>query len=216
VAGISQYVLDRHLEAGFFPNIENIHVIPNGYSGLDRNIPRHSSKMLRLGYLGRIAKEKGIGSILETIHELESRRCELHIGGTVPSSYAAELQGRYRDRVYFHGFIEPRDFFGVIDVLIVPSLWNEPFGRTIIEAYHYGVPVIASRRGAIPELIDEGKTGYLYDADESDSFLGVIGKIADNPASLSRMRDNCYKQSKNFTAERTTAKYVELYESMLR
>jgi glycosyltransferase involved in cell wall biosynthesis len=215
VTGISQFILDRHLDSGFFPNVESIHVIPNGYGGINRNIQRPRSKNLRLGYLGRISAEKGIETLLENVRQLNSRGCELHIGGTGRSRYVSELKRQYRDRVSFHGFVEPQDFFGMIDALIVPSLWNEPFGRTIIEAYYYGVPVIGSRRGGIRELIDEGKTGYLYDPNKSDSLMDVVAKFGDNQGIIMRMQDNCFAHSRKYTPENITAKYVRLYETML-
>ena len=56
----------------------------------------------------------------------------------------------------------PEKVFNQIGCLVVPSQWEEPFGRVVVESYGYGVPVIGSNCGGIPELIDDGVTGWIF------------------------------------------------------
>jgi len=215
VAGISQYIIDRHLSAGFFSAVKDFHVIPNGYRGVMQKKQKPQTDKLRLGYLGRISPEKGVADLLGTLSKNKMLNCDLHIAGTGPLNYVSELQRKYRDRVHFHSYVKPADFFSMIDLLIVPSLWNEPFGRTIIEAFYYGVPVIGSKRGGIPELIDEGKTGYLYDPENADSLINAVEKIVGSSNSILTMQENCLKQSRKFTPETIAENYIEIYVNML-
>jgi len=67
--------------------------------------------------------------------------------------------------VEFLGYVKPEELFRLIHCLVVSSRWHEPFGRVIIETFACAIPVIASNRGGIPEIVDEGQTGWLYDPD---------------------------------------------------
>lgn len=61
--------------------------------------------------------------------------------------------------------------------VIVPSEWDEPLPRTILEAYSFGVPIIGADRGGIPEMIDEGNTGYSFEAGKVTSLVNVIKRF---------------------------------------
>lgn len=65
-------------------------------------------------------------------------------------------------------------------MLVCPSLWNEPFGRVILDAYKSGLPVIASRIGALPEIVQEGKTGILVNPGVSDELKNAMNCFLDN------------------------------------
>jgi len=64
--------------------------------------------------------------------------------------------------------VEKENFYGKIDVLVVPSLWDEPFGRVIIEAALRGIPVIVSKNGASLELLKLGVIGLEFDGSKRD------------------------------------------------
>jgi glycosyltransferase involved in cell wall biosynthesis len=215
VTGTSQYILDRHLSAGFFSNINDFHVVPNSYSDMQQKSPKSHADKLRLGYIGRISPEKGVGDLVKSLNSNRTLSYDLHIAGTGPLKYVNQLKQKSPDKVHYHGYITPADFFKMIDLLIVPSRWNEPFGRTIIEAFYYGIPVIGSKRGGIPELIDEGKTGYLYDPDKTDSLMNAIEKFSSNPMHINKMQEYCLKQSRKFDPATITEKYIEIYNEIL-
>lgn len=68
--------------------------------------------------------------------------------------------------------------------LLVPSRWYETFGRVIAEAYAAGVPVVASRIGALPEVVEEGVTGLLAEPDEPASWTAALERLGDEDLSL--------------------------------
>ena len=73
------------------------------------------------------------------------------------------LKGRYEPRgVRFVGRVDASTFLSGIDVLVVPSLWHEPFGLVLCEAMDAGVPVVASAVGGIPEIVEHGQSGFLF------------------------------------------------------
>src|SRR3712207_547939 len=104
----------------------------------------------------------------------------LAIGAKGIPSYERYLHAKYRrPTIRFSGYVTPEAFLPEIDVLIVPSLWHEPFGRTVIEAFAHGVPVIGSKRGGITSLIEEGSTGFLFDPGYPEELTAKMQLIID-------------------------------------
>jgi glycosyltransferase involved in cell wall biosynthesis len=92
-------------------------------------------------------------------------------------------------------------------VLLVPIDWPEPFGLVMIEAMACGTPVIANNRGSVPEIIEEGLTGYIVE-DEN----GAIGAV-DRLSHLSREKIR-RRFEERFTARRMAQDYLNVYRSL--
>ena len=149
VVGISSHILNQHRSRGYFKRSRTQSVIYNAYQnkGSGPNALQ-GGKPLRLGYLGQVKPAKGIELLLQALVELPVKDYELRIGGKGPENYVHSLKNHYNmPNIRFLGFVDLGTFFPSIDLLIVPSLWHEPLGRTVLEAYAHGVPVIASDRG---------------------------------------------------------------------
>lgn len=216
VVGISRHILNQHLSRGYFGRTQMHKVIYNAYPKKSASQPDDvgEDRPFRLGFLGQLKPSKGIQLLLQAVAELPGNDYELRIGGKGPEKYVDYLKTRYKSpNIYFLEFVDPDIFFSSIDLLIVPSLWHEPLGRTILEAYAHGVPVIGSNRGGIPELIDIGKTGYVFNPDHPDSLISLIYKIKQNPDLLVRMRNRVTKKSQAFLPERSLSKYLTLYKT---
>mgnify|MGYP003028172094 CR=1 FL=1 len=173
VIGISKFVLDKHLSYNYFGNATP-HVIYN--MCLDevlsqRKYDGFKNKSIRVGYLGRIHKTKGIELILEALTKLDDKyknKVELRIAGDGDDNYIEELKlsaRKYNITCFFEGLIPANDLLDKIDLLVVPSIWNEPFGRVVVESLGRRVPVAAKRVGGIPELLT-GNEGFLFNSSE--------------------------------------------------
>ncbi|HAU8299887.1 TPA: glycosyltransferase [Vibrio vulnificus] len=155
--GISEFILSQHKD---FINA-NRHVI---YNSVD--LPERSSLSIRkekkYGYIGQVNQAKGIFRLLE--HFLSNSSNSYLV---VAGSRDAHLSEKYESckRVEFVGFIEPEKFFTQVDCLIVPSLWNEPFGRVVIEALSYQCPVLLNPVGGLIELESKFKSVYNLSLD---------------------------------------------------
>ncbi len=137
------------------------------------------------------------------------------IAGRGDPTYEHRLRAIYAGTdVSFLGYREPADFFPNIDVLVAPSLWNEPFGLVIPEAHRWGVPVIASRRGGIPELIKEAITGFLFEPESPGELDALIQRLIQQPETLSAMRPACVRSGEAFTPERVWCEYKHLYDEV--
>jgi glycosyltransferase involved in cell wall biosynthesis len=164
-------------------------------------------------FLGRIAPEKGIDRAISI-----ARRCG------VPLRIAAKVDKM--DREYFNDKIRPQldgrnvayigeiadheksEFLSGAVALLDPIDWPEPFGLVMIEAMACGTPVIAFNRGSIPEVIDEGLTGFIVEDEEG--AIGAFNRLS----LLSRERiRNRFEQ--RFTARRMALEYLAAYRGLM-
>ena len=167
-----------------------------------------------LAFIGRISPEKGVDRAV-TI----ARRAgiPLKIAAKVDkvdrAYYDAEIKPLMKEPgVEFIGEIgerEKREFLGQAMALLFPIDWPEPFGLVTIEAMANGAPVVAWRRGAVPEVIDEGVTGFIVDS--IDEAVAAVARVA----TLDR-RAIRYRFEERFTVERMAHDYVALYSDVLR
>jgi glycosyltransferase involved in cell wall biosynthesis len=97
--------------------------------------------------------------------------------------------------------------------LILPSICYETFGRTIIEAYSRGTPVIVSRQGALAELVDDGRTGLLFEPGNAEDLAARVRQLGSDPALLERMRQEARQEfEQKYTAERNYGMLMGIYE----
>jgi glycosyltransferase involved in cell wall biosynthesis len=214
VAGVSRHVLDRHLEEGLFTHTAARAVIPNSYDAPLATHPGASApSALRLGYLGRLSQEKGLDHLLETVAGMPSGTAvDLLVAGRIDTPYAQGLRERFDSRrIRFLGYADPERFLPAIDVLVFPSLCEETFGRGVIEAHAHGVPVIVSDRGALPELVTPGKTGWRYSPAEPDALRTRILSVLRGREELRSMAPLCREAVRPFTTDRVVGAYYALY-----
>ena len=166
-----------------------------------------------LAFLGRISPEKGADRAVEIA------KC---VG--IPLKIAAKVDRA--DRRYFKRVVEPllnepyvewvgeisdhqkNDFLGNAYALLFPIDWPEPFGLVMIEAMACGTPVIAYDRGSVPEVMDDGVTGFIVR--ELDEAAEAVRRVRN----LSRAR--CREVfDKRFTATRMANDYIHMYQRML-
>jgi glycosyltransferase involved in cell wall biosynthesis len=218
--GVSGFVLQKHVESGFFPRAAKTTVINNCYTPVGDSIGRQDSRRqvanapVRLGMLGRVLPEKGLELLLEQLLADKTLNWTLAVGGTGDADYVESIKTKYADpRVSFLGRVNPPDFLSSIDILVVPSVWNEPFGLVVLEAYSHGVPVVGSSMGGIPEII-EPHSNLLFDVARPETIIVKIHEAAallDEPSAHDRLRQHARK----FSHDAMINAYVELYEGMI-
>jgi glycosyltransferase involved in cell wall biosynthesis len=166
-----------------------------------------------LAFLGRIAPEKRVDQAIAIAKQ-----------AGMPLKIAAKVD--QVDRAYFEASIQPLlqdplvDYIGEIGdhekgaflggaaVLLFPIDWPEPFGLVMIEALACGTPVIAYRRGSVPEVLEDGVTGYIVDSVE-EAVQAVLRALA-----LSRRRCRQVFDTR-FSACRMAQDYLRIYQRLL-
>ncbi len=145
---------------------------------------------LRIGFVGTLVWHKGVHVLIDAVRELPANSYELTIFGRteVSAAYASGLRRRAAGLpVTFAGGFERSDIdavYGGIDVLVVPSLWMENSPLVVHEARAAGLPVVASRLGGLPDLIEEGHTGLLYEPSSAPALASVLRRLVDDPPLL--------------------------------
>jgi glycosyltransferase involved in cell wall biosynthesis len=182
VVGISKSILGRFEQEGYFANAQK-YVIHNTRSIPDRGPKekRSGNEKLRIGYLGTLSKIKGIEWLMAEFQQSKIN-ASLLIAGKGKSEYEDFLQTQVKDtRISFLGQVVPAEFFHKIDVLVVPSLWEEPLGMVAIEALAHHIPVIANRAGGLKETVIEGVNGLFCEAKNPNSLGNAIEKLSSDP-----------------------------------
>jgi glycosyltransferase involved in cell wall biosynthesis len=166
-----------------------------------------------LAFLGRISPEKGLEQAIE-IARLAGLplRLAAKVDPADSDYYERMIRPLLADSgVEFLGEIGERDkraFLGRARALLFPINWPEPFGLVLIEAMACGTPVIAFRRGSVPEVVDQGKTGFICSTvEEAVAAVSRLPEIS---------RRGCRQVfERRFTASRMARDYVDLYQRQL-
>ncbi|QBQ56162.1 glycosyltransferase family 4 protein [Nitrosococcus wardiae] len=184
------------------------------YHGLPENLYtfRPYSKGY-LAFLGRISPEKRVDRAIEIAIRTGM---EIRIAAKVDKADKEYFEERIKPLlahplVHYIGEIgekEKNDFLGQAYALLFPIDWPEPFGLVMIEAMACGTPVIAYRRGSVPEVLQDGETGFIVEnLDEALTAVERIGQI-------SRLR--CRQVfEKRFSTRRMAKDYLEVYQAIL-
>ena len=161
-------------------------------------------------FLGRIHPDKGTAEAIE-IAKRSKRR--LIIAGIVQDSgyFNEKIKPMLNTEIQYIGSVGPAEkniLLGKACALLHPILFNEPFGLSVAEAMLCGTPVIAYNKGSMPELINNGKTGFLVkNVDQAVQCVNELKYID---------RINCHEWAiTKFSMEKMVADYLQLYELIL-
>lgn len=174
------------------------------------------SEAWRLLFLGRFEKQKGVDTALDAaalVARRVGRRVRLQLSGM--GSLRAHVETRARELVQREPrldvevteWLSDEDLSGALastDLLLVPSIWPEPFGLVGIEAASHGVPAVAFDVGGIPEWLEDGVTGRLVDPrgpERTERFAEAIYRCLNDPAALARMSQASRRIPERFTTD---------------
>jgi glycosyltransferase involved in cell wall biosynthesis len=195
VVGVSQFILDKLQKRGYFSaakgyvvhNASPYAVVHNSPSKQRQLDPSMKKAPLRFGYMGTLSEQKGVRWLIEQFQRLPFD-ATLQLAGRGQASDEAAFKGLATSpNISFVGYQKPETFYSQIDVAIVPSLWNEPFGMVAVEACAHSVPVIASRMGGLPEIIQDPLNGLLCSPNDPDSLGHAMLRLHQQPDLLARL-----------------------------
>jgi len=201
-------LMQSYIQAGF--PADSMQVIPNGVPSdllLNANeladLPSSGKKGdIRLLFAGRLTDLKGpdvaIQALAFLIAELGVSQAYLDIIGEGPKEYESQLQNMVKCLGLEHkvSFIGKLDHMQLIerytqyDVLLFPSRWAEPFGKCVIEAMARGLPVVATNRGGLAEIISDGYNGLLVPPDNPMEMAKAVKRLQSNLELTKRIRCN--------------------------
>lgn len=160
----------------------DIQVIRNGTShpaGVDGLENVSVSNQIRLGYIGRLTDEKGVEELASAVSSLDRDDVHLDVVGDGPSYQRLLLEYSSSSRVRMLGSLGGESkwrWFAELDALVVPSLWPENAPLVVYEAIGMKLPIIASKVGGIPEVVQNGVNGILVESNAWTEVLSCISK----------------------------------------
>jgi glycosyltransferase involved in cell wall biosynthesis len=177
---------------------ERMQVIAHGSARLDSNLSGNQAARppgpLRLVMIGSLIPPKGAHVAIEAFNGLPSGTAELTLYGdtTADPTYVAELRSRARrPGVRLAGPL-PRERLAEVlrsvDLLLLPSLWDEPYSMVVDEALAAGLPVLAANLGAPTERLRQGETGLLLPAGDVEAWRQALTRLITEPAELAQLR----------------------------
>jgi len=217
VVGLSRSILKGHIDKGYFLSslqtvIYNGFIIPKEF-----NVRKKFSKnsILKLGYIGRIDPSKGIDYLVETLSRFSTKNnWKLYIAGNTTPEYKKNLASLLpENKIEFLGYTNQEVFFEKVDVLIVPTLCEESFGRVVLEALLSNVVVLGSKKGGIPELLNANRK-FIFDP-LSTELIELFQKILENPEILNTFHFDEKWLKEKFSIQTMIHSHTELYSKVI-
>ncbi len=211
---------------------EKIHIVPlginlEGYAQRERQ----RSATFTVGYFARIAPEKGLHVLVDAYKRLRERegapKMRLEVAGYLGAEhkdYFNKIEQQidewgFADEYNYRGSLDRQgklDFLQTLDVLSVPTPYNEPKGLFLFEAMATGVPVVQPRRGAFPEIIAKTSGGILVEPDNPQALADGLFSIWQDQALAEELsRNGQAGVRKHYSVERMTERAVDVYSRLI-
>jgi glycosyltransferase involved in cell wall biosynthesis len=221
-AAVSRFVQEDLLVRGVA--LEKTCVI---YNGLDSppvspaaaEAPRGPDGPARVGIVGQVGAWKGHLDFVEALALLAKKGLafEGHIFGDGSSEFKADLRRKIEalglgGRITWHGYVKDMEAIYVgLDVIAMPSVHEEPFGLIPCEAGLRGLPAVVTRRGGLPEIVEEGVTGFIVEAQRPDQLADRLERLIRDPALGRAMGEKArLRIAECFSQERMVAEFEAL------
>ena len=201
---------------------EKVCIVKNGTTASQNFIPPKNGSKLVLAIVGQVSKHKGHEVLLEALRSVAKSTFVLDIVGQGNKEYESHLkslitQFGLTENCNWRGFIRnPEEIYKGIDVVIVPSIFPDPYPTIVMEAGLRGIPVIASAIGGLVEMVVNDVNGFLVEAGDPESLRLAIQKIIDYPEIEVLRRNTLRFSSDNFKIESFANNFESLIVGHLR
>ena len=219
----SSFTLDIHREHGLLNKGQSC-VLPQGIEIACQDTDSEEGSKgtgegdncINLLYLGQVVRHKGLSVLAGAFRKSERKDLRLHIAGS--GEYLTQMRQdlQHFNNVTFYGYVsgpEKEELFGKCDACVLPSICYDNSPLVTLEAYKHGLPVIGSRVGGIPEMIREGRTGYLFEPGDESALCSVFKHISKKR--LRAMADDCQMTALDYSLEKHQEKLMAIYSSLL-
>jgi len=191
------------------------------YNGIRESSPpgkaETNTSIRTIGIVGQVGEWKGHEDLIAALIPILQRRndVQLRIVGSGDPGYVEKLKQVTREKhvdskVIFTGRISGlANIYRGIDIICLPSKFQEPFGLTAVEAMSFKIPVVCYDTGGLPEIVVNNSTGYIVPAGDINTLRERLAALIDQPTTMSTMGDNGYGRFiQSFTIEQSTAELL--------
>ena len=220
IVAVSKFSQSLHLKSNKFDwTIDHLY---NFSPLLDYQMKTDENNYDYFLYFGRLSKEKGIKTLIKAFKKLDTQIDLIIVGtGVLEDKLKNYIHENSLKNVKLLGFKKGKDLYKLVKqskYVIVPSEWYENNPMTIIESYSLGVPVIGSRIGGIPEIINEGLTGFTYEMGNVDELAITLKKAINlTEKKYMQLKKNARKFAEdNFSPDSHLTKLLKLYNKTIK
>jgi glycosyltransferase involved in cell wall biosynthesis len=176
---LNHFCRDKFVEAGL--PTDRLRIKPNFVE-----VPRLDNATERAGglFVGRLSAEKGLKVLIGALREYKAAQVSVVGTGELQGDVEAAIGERWLGQRSLPDILALMRRAGY---LVLPSIWYENFPRTVVEAYGSGLPVIASRLGALPEIVIDGETGLLFEPGSVSDLARKLQWATEHPEEMARM-----------------------------
>ncbi len=217
IVAVSQFTLDKHKRLGFFHNVPsqvsyNIQSTTEDPNRCAFTSPQ--SDLLDFGFIGRIEPEKGIEILLQATRYLSQPGWRLKIAGKGTDDYVSYLRAKYADeRIEWLGFTTASEFYPNVDVVVIPSQWDEPLGYVCVESLHEGKPLICARVGGLPEIAQLSKVVEYFPSGNVKELARLMNDALGDQIRWKQNTRPISPALQPFTEQCVVDKYLSAYRS---
>ncbi len=220
VVSISPQV--RDIVDGFDPQIRH-HVIPSSASALPHdpaNVERLRASLpgrVVVGNVGALDIQKGQDFLIDAARRFADTHpeiCFVLVGG---GGAEADLRQRAAglNNLIFTGFVRNvGDYLATFDIFVLPSR-REGLGSVLLDAMEYGLPIVASRVGGVPSVVENEANGLLVESGDVDQLADAIGRLIESPTLRASLGERGRIISREYSARTMAERYAEVYATVL-
>lgn len=214
-----KFTADKFIESGFFP-ADKMHVNPTFIDCTDIRVGNISKDYVLC--LGRFSPEKGFIYVIEALRYLTDIPVKVAVTGEKEScdkqlKETIEKYGLW-DKVQFVGFLQGEALEKMTSEALcvaAPAIWYENMPNVILEAYAYGKAVIASDLGSLADMVEDNKTGLLFEPKNPEQIAACIRKLYENPEFCAELGRNARKKCEtDFSPEAHWNRFIEIYNGI--
>lgn len=212
----SEFVINKHESAGMFADTPTER-LPLGIESVDTSKTHDiesKNNGCRLLFAGQLTYAKGPDIAIEAVKQLDFKDISLHILGKGPQKDTLEKMANNDNRIKLHGFVPEAELerqYVRADYTVVPSRWYDNSPMVIYESFQRNTPVIGAEIGGIPELIQEGETGFLFTPDVPEELANLI---KDQRGNSDKLVSNVEKV--DVSIESHTSDLCSMYQKLLK
>lgn len=211
----SRFLADRFEEKLGEVKIE---VIPNPVEEIEAEAKKDLNTA-RILYVGRLEWYKGVYTLLEAFRGLKNKNVELLITGRGPEFETIKRFSHIDSRIIPLGYVpeeEKRRLLKNASLTVVPSLWPEPFSMITLESFASATPVVASKIGGLPEIVEDGYNGRLFRPGDPEELRNILMVLIEDREELKKLQDGAIKSARRYHVDKHAEKLKGIYEELAR
>ncbi|MHC1698701.1 MAG: glycosyltransferase family 4 protein [Geobacteraceae bacterium] len=217
VVSPSAFALEIHRASGLFTGAP-CSVLPLGSTFPIREMSSpKGKKILTMLYIGGLSSLKGVDILLDAFGVLRRDDIRLKIAGSGDLAERCRALSLHDKRVSFHGFVtgdEKEQLFAESDCLILPSVWYDNSPVVIYESFSWGMPVIASQIGGIPELVSDGHNGLLVPPGDVNQLACAMESMVSDRARRAEMSQHALCSARNYAFDRHFDRLLKIMQNV--